>query len=103
MPNSKYTQDRLYILSKEIIDTYLRDYFQRDREGNIKELIKEEITRIKTENREIVPLIDSVVTNMGSMGMDREAGGFVKGVCIVYELFRRQAEANKLEKEVESR
>lgn len=89
MVDSKYTLDGLPVISAETIVAAIDILSRLDtKKENL-------IDRIKEENPNLFALVTQIVRS-GSPTTDYKVG-FWSGTMTVYELFRRQTAANKLE------
>lgn len=95
-----YTQDGLYVVSRRVIDVFFRDLSRLKEEGNWHRLRDEIIKRIHEENGALGDLVTKtfIPDNFKSETEEIKTNYLIVGFCTAYELFRRQAEANKLEK-----
>lgn len=90
--DSKRTESGLYRTSREVLGTFFRDYFEREKEKTQHQFIKEIASRIEREDSEL-----GIFFQQAYEDMDVElAEVFVSGAGLMYELLRRQAESNSL-------
>ena len=99
MANERYTIEGLPVVSKRTIDSYGEEQFRWLRNTsyrNFEIFIKNIEDRLKDENLELYRFYKKIPRYDKSM----ETGCAI-GFCILYDLLRRQAEANKLEENFE--
>ena len=99
MTNAKYTRDGLPVISKEnlrALDDIIHRIYSRSSEE------KEIIDRLK-EDPDLFNYLNSFCMGIENSKGRIHAVAFFAGSIFVYEALRRQAAANKLEREVEGK
>jgi|TARA_Y100000310_G_C20257529_1_gene612065 hypothetical protein len=92
-PKPKHTQEGLPMVTQDIANLLARDLVGQNPISN-----EDLITRIDTENPIITKYILGTASNIQQIGVPRDVvQEAILGMLNVYELLRRQADANKLE------
>ncbi|MDO8460480.1 MAG: hypothetical protein Q7S74_05190 [Nanoarchaeota archaeon] len=98
--NIKYTVDGLPIVSRETIDVFQRDMLRRCTEGNDSEFSLEIVKRIVKENPYLANAAEEFYgqTNQRDGKPLEPSEDYYFGIGVTYELLRKQAESNNLER-----
>ena len=97
MAEKKYTSDGLPIVSKETIIAFI----DKSRTTHPHIAMGEFGNRLKTENYDLGCLLDSIKNDAQRAGISEENIDYIFiGAMVIYESLRKQAGANKLEKEL---
>ncbi len=99
MTDAKYTKDGLPVVSENLYYSFSNILLRTLHSGDFGEgEISEILSRLNKENKNIYRFYEYLLKNKNSI-----SAGFGLGMIFTYELLRRQAEANQLEKELGSR
>ena len=93
----EYTKDGLMRLSPEVVPTLVRDFYQRTIEGNLVDMLTE-VEQRAIEDTGFRYFVDEVNRIFTLGGREESIPDAAIGYFIAYELFRRQAESNKLKR-----
>jgi len=93
----EYTPEKLPVVSSDTVLSYMRELTREGPEGNIS-LMNRMYETFKKDNPELMNYTETIDKILQDMGVSREISwqvvGFMTGM---YEIMRKQAEANQLE------
>lgn len=98
MTDERYTESGLYKTSSKTIDSFVTEYELRRIACQIPHFFDKLTARMKKEDPILSNYLEECLEN--NFSTDEEKELFTLGAIGVYEILRRQAEANKPEKEV---
>jgi hypothetical protein len=94
MTEDRYTPEGLPKPSTYLVEVFFRDYFKRAKEGTATKFFEEIALRIKDTNPGLSSFFDKLFTGMDS----KKAESYAMGAGCMYELLRRQAESDQLDR-----
>jgi len=97
MPEQKYTQEGLPVVSEDTINIFIRDLERRLSEDgdSFENLFSEIEDKLGEENPNLILIKDYVANREWS---EKELDLFNFGLCFAYNLLHNQLEINKMEK-----
>ena len=98
MIEAKYTQDGLPVVTIETCQTY--SFLVERLNLDFNTLLKEYRERLQKENPILCEALSNLIVPLFKEDYGEKAASILFGSFITYEFLRRQAEANKLEKEL---
>ena len=99
MANERYTPEGLPIVSRKSIDSYVAEQLRWIDTGDIRcfqDFISNMESNLREKNRELYKFYKEHPPDDKNLEM-----GFIIGFCVLYDLLRKQAEANKLEEDLQ--
>lgn len=99
MEENNYTREGLRKISPGIVDVFFRDLVKRGKEKTLFPFLSELENTVSQENKSFEDFIKGYASAMISAGcLNKDIGYMKTGAYLAYEIFRRQAESDSLDK-----